>query len=397
MLAIPSLLAAGFLIGQTDTLTLDGALARALLHRPSARTGATVAAAGRASAGLIRQVPNPVVEYTHDASSPSDQIKVTQPLDWLIRSPAHHAAGRATTRVAEADSATATASLAREVRIAYFTALAASIAQGIAAAQARLADSLVAIATRRLVAGDASSLERQQFLLEAGRARQFASVTREEDRVARAALARALGDASVKEATLADSLDRGLELGPPPRPALPDSLPAMLRATSDSTAAAELYSSSKLQRLPVPSLIIGRDWSTNGPFSEGSTGLIGFTVPFPLFNLRGSQTARARTRSEEADIAVAEARLETNRRLEEGEVRLTEARDRALFARDSMVSAAGRLRSGVLRLYAEGELGVLPVLESLRGEREVMLAQVQALLGYQRALADWLFLLGRID
>lgn len=397
MLALPWLLAAGFLINPTDTLTLDGALTRARLQRPMARNGATAAASARAAAGLTRQVPNPTVEYIHDASAPSEQIKVTQPLDWLVRTSADRASGRASVRAAVADSIVATAELAREVRLAYFGAVAASIARRIADDQGRLADSLVAIAARRVAAGDASTLERQQFELEAGRARQFASQAREEDRVARAALTRSLGDAAVREITLGDPLDRGLEAAPPPRPVLADSLPAVLRAANDSIAASQLYTSTKLQRLPIPSLIVGRDWNTGGPFAGGSTGLVGFTVPFPLWNLQGSQAARAHARAQQADIVVAEARLEAVRRLDEGEVRLTEARTRALFARDSLVSAAARLRSGVVRLYSEGALGVLPVLESLRSEREVMLDQVQALLGFQRALADWLFLLGRID
>jgi hypothetical protein len=55
------------------------------------------------------------------------------------------------------------------------------------------------------------------------------------------------------------------------------------------------------------------------------------------------------------------------------------------------------LRARALRAYQAGETGVLPVLDALRGERDVSLAALQDQLAYQEALADWNALTGRSE
>ena len=85
------------------------------------------------------------------------------------------------------------------------------------------------------------------------------------------------------------------------------------------------------------------------------------------------------------------------RQLTDAETRLAAAHERAVFSRDSLVPRAGRLQDGAVRLYRAGQTGVIPLFDALRAEREVALGYVQDLLAWQRALADWLLLLGRSE
>jgi len=94
---------------------------------------------------------------------------------------------------------------------------------------------------------------------------------------------------------------------------------------------------------------------------------------------------------------VSETRLESARALREARVRLVESSGRARFARDSLLPQAALLRGRAVRAYQAGETGILPVLDALRSEREVVLGAVQDQLAYQEALADWYALLGRVD
>jgi outer membrane protein TolC len=123
--------------------------------------------------------------------------------------------------------------------------------------------------------------------------------------------------------------------------------------------------------------------------------VIGFTVPVPLWNIGSGPARLARARADGAAADLAEARLENARRLLDAETRLHAARNRALFSRDSLLPRAQRLRDGAVRLYRAGQTGAIPLFDALRAEREVALGYVQDLLAWQRALADWLLLLGR--
>ncbi len=124
-------------------------------------------------------------------------------------------------------------------------------------------------------------------------------------------------------------------------------------------------------------------------------GVIGFTIPLPFWNVGGAQVSIAGARAERAAAEAREIRLEVTRTIAEARIRLAESTRRAQFARDSLVPAARELRLRAVAAYRAGETGVLPVLDALRGERDIVLAGVQDLLAFQVALATWRALLGR--
>ncbi len=376
-----------------DSLSLEHALERARTQRgavAAAAAGVAEARAGLRSAGAI---PNPTVSYSHSESQPRNHFLVDQPLDWLLRRGPNRAAARAGIARAEADSAVTVVGLLRDVRVAFYRARASQIAGTLAADQAALADSVARIAAARLRAGDISVLEREQAAQEAARARQTASVAREAARVDEAELARSIAWTGTPPHPTG-ALDAGLER-------LPDTtidvgrLPTLQTAVADSTAAAALTRSASLGRLPVPTVQSGAEWGDDS--QPGALAVVGLAIPFPIWNRGGGTVAEARARLDRATALAREARFDVERQVREARIHLEETAVRARFARDTVLPAAGVLRARALRAYQAGETGILPVLDALRGERDVSLTALQDQLAYQEALAEWYALTGRTE
>lgn len=387
--------AAFLLVQAPDTLTLERALERAQARRPQLQAAGSLTAAARARIGIAGTIPNPILTFKHSESSPTEDATLTQPLDWLLSRGANRSAARAGLLGAEADSARLAATVAHDVRVAFYELLAARRTRDLAASQAAAADSLAAFAAERVRAGDISVLEREQFEVEAGRVRQARSRAEEAWRTALAAFDRVLGP-SRDDVVPQGELGRDLET-PWPAGAGGTDPPLLRRAVADSAAQAALSHVAGLRRVPIPSLMVGREWDSNGPFSNGARAVIGFSMPVPIWNIGTGPAVLARAQADQAAASLAETRLELARQLADAETRLAAARERAVFSRDSLVPRAERLRDGAVRLYRAGQTGVTPLFDALRAEREVAIGHVADLLAWQRALADWLLLLGRSE
>lgn len=380
--------------GPEDSVSLGGALARARAHRGQVAIAAAQVAEARAALRSAGAVTNPIISYSHSGAVPQEHFLMDQPLDFLLRRGPERSAARARITGAQADSSLTMAQLGREVRGAFYQALAATTAERLIAAQARQADSVALIAAARLRAGDASLLEQEQAAQEAARARQTLSSAREAAGVANAAFGRAIAWDGQEPPHAAGALDAGLADRPPPLP-LPDSLPSVRIAVAESASASALARSASVSRIPLPSVQGGAEW--NDATQPGTLAVLGFALPLPLWQSGGGPAAEARARARRAAALASEARLEGARAIHEANTRLAESGQRARFARDSLLPQAGVLRARAIRAYQAGETGILPVLDALRSEREVALAAVQDQLAYQAALADWYALLGRVD
>jgi len=377
------------------TLTLADALERARAARGRVAQAAAGVAEARAGERLAGQVPNPLVAYDHSGDTPHQHLVVEQPLAWLATRGADRGAARALLRRARADSTLLLAEVDRDVRIAFFGALGAAESLRLVTEQVGLSDSLARIALRRLQAGDISRLEYDQAAQEARRGQQLLSAARENARSANLSFARAIGWAGAAAPAPAPqgALDAELDAAVMPVPP-PDSLPLVRAAAADSAAAQLELRSARLGRLPIPSLSGGAEWSD--PDRPGKTlSVLGFALPLPFWNAGGAQVALASARAEHAAAETREVRLAAERAVAEARVHLEETARRARFARDSLVPAARDLRARAVAAYRAGETGVLPVLDALRGERDIVLAGVQDLIAFQEAVAEWRALLGR--
>jgi cobalt-zinc-cadmium efflux system outer membrane protein len=380
---------------QPDTLSLEAALARAHQHRPQVQAARALTQEARARLGIAGTVPNPLLQFKHVTGAGSEEAILEQRSDWLFLRWSERSSARAGIRAAEADSSRLAALISREVRVAFYEALAGLETVRITRSLQAATDSLARFAADRVSAGDLSALEREQFGVEAGRVRQLLSRAEERSRVALAGLAQALGQSfglSHPSGPLDDGLDQ-----PWPGPPDPEILPFLTRALADSARDHSLATSATLRRFPYPSLRLGREWNSGGPFGGQAAAIVGFAVPIPIWNVGTGPARLARAAANRSAAAAGEARLEAARLLLAGETRLAASRERALVTRDSLLPRAERLRAGAVRLYRAGQTGVLPLFDALRAEREIALGYVQDLLAWQTALADWLALLGRTE
>jgi outer membrane protein, heavy metal efflux system len=374
----------------TDSITLEQALERALRDRGTVEAAAAGVAEARAAVRSAGAVTNPTVSFSYSESAPTRHLTVDQPFDWILRRGADRAAARAGIARATADSAQALAGLLRDVRSAFYRARAARLAEELVLGQASLADSVARIAGARLRAGDISLLEQEQAAQEAARARQTASSAHEAALVVEAELARVIAaDGTPPRAS--GRLDAGLDR-------LPDTtldlsgIYSVRSASADSAAAAFELRSAARRRVPLPSLTSGVEWGD--PTLPGALGLIGIALPLPLWNREGGPVEAARARAVRASALAREARLDARRQAGETRIHLVAAPARARFDRDTLVPAAGSLRARAVRAYRAGETGILPVLDALRGERDIALAALQDQLAFQEALAEWYALSG---
>jgi cobalt-zinc-cadmium efflux system outer membrane protein len=136
----------------------------------------------------------------------------------------------------------------------------------------------------------------------------------------------------------------------------------------------------------------GAEWGD--PVQPGALAVIGFTIPFPLWQRSGGSVAEAKARAIRLSALAREARLDVVRQIRQARVHLEESAVRARAARDSLIPAAAVIRARALRAYQAGETGILPVLDALRSERDVTLSALQDELSFQEALADWYALTG---
>jgi cobalt-zinc-cadmium efflux system outer membrane protein len=380
---------------QADSLSLADALALARARRGALAVAQAVVAEARAQKRIATAFPNPLVNYYHKESDPRQRLTIEQRFDWLLRWPSTRAAGLAAIERAEADSTQRVANVAREVRLAFYGALATRDLLRISVGLAAVADTLDQLASRRLEAGDISIVEKDRFTLESVRARRALSAAREAEQLALAGLIRATGwnqpQLPVLQGSLAANLDN-----------LPDTTVAQLAATplvkiamKDSAQFARQLTSARLSMVPLPSLYGGPEWDNKSSPDNRATAIIGMTVPLPLWSQRREQSAEAAAQAQRRTADLSEARAEARRLYSEVKVRLNESSRRALIARDTLVPTAQRLRLQAVQLYQAGRMTVLDVFEALRVEREVSTTMIDDLLTYQRALADWYAFLGR--
>jgi cobalt-zinc-cadmium efflux system outer membrane protein len=366
------------------TLTLPEAWEAALRGRGTVRSAEAGVAAASGGVRLAGQVPNPSLLVSATGATPRAHVILDQPLSWVVTRGAERSAARAALEGAQADSTATLARLGAEVHRAFYALLARDARRRLLGEQQAVADSLVGIARRRYEAGDISQFELEQVELESRLQAQLLAAEEMELDVARAQLARAIGWPDARVPPLAGSLDDGLA-----ETAGADAgheIPMVLVAKADSSQWASSLQSVRQARIPIPSLQLGIEW--NDSTEPGQTfGVFGVFIPLPIWNQGGAQVAEAEARANASAAAVIEARLAARQRLEEARVRLSGTAARAIAARDSLVPAAARLRTRALAAYRAGETGLVPVLEAVRRERDVQLAEVDALVSFQDAVA----------
>jgi outer membrane protein, heavy metal efflux system len=370
-----------------------------LAQQPVTRADAVAAASARGArvalgradttaalgvARTARAFPNPTFTGSYTKDTPNYHALGDLPLDlpWL-RAP----------RVGAADAAREAAryqfiydraGILFDVDTTYTRALAAAQHARLSRRTADDADSLLKIARLRRDVGDESELDVRLAAVNAGQLQN----TSIEDSLA------ALGN------LLSLQLQMGLN-GDAPAIVLVDSLSAPEDTATGTTrsgeylpvaaATARLRSAERTLTFTrasrfAPSFQFGFD--KGDPTSANTNQLlpvIGFSLPFPLFNWSGGEVMRALAERDRARIELDETRRETDAAVARARRELAAARDRARRSAE-LVASANRIAGMSLQAYGEGAIALATVLEAQRNAREILARYIDDLAAADAAM-----------
>src|SRR5262245_53408828 len=111
--------------GPGDSVSLRDALARARATRGQVTATAAQVAEARAALRSAGAITNPTVSYSHSGAIPKEHLLVDQSLEYLLRRSPERAGAASRILGAQADSSRSMAELIRDVRSAFYGALAA--------------------------------------------------------------------------------------------------------------------------------------------------------------------------------------------------------------------------------------------------------------------------------
>ena len=361
------LLAVALLAQQPVTRAEAAAAALARGARVALGRADTTAALG--AARTARAFPNPTVSGSYTKDTPNYHVVGDLPLDlpWL-RAPRIGAADAARD-AARYQFAFDRAGILFDVDTTYTRALATAMHARLSRRTAEDADSLLKIAQLRRDVGDVSELDVRLAAVNAGQLQNAAI----DDSLA------ALGG------LLSLQLQMGLA-GDTATIQLVDSLAAPDDSLSGgpageylpvAAAAARLRSAERTLTFTrasrfAPSVEFGID--KGDPASPNPNQLlpvIGFSLPFPLFNWSGGEVTRAVAERDRARAELDLTRRETDAAVARAGRELTAARDRARRSAE-LVASANRIASMSLRAYGEGAVALANVLEAQRNAREIL-------------------------
>lgn len=373
--ALIALVAPGVLRGQEPVtpVSRSDAVASALGRGPTLAVARADTVAAFAQMISARAVQNPTVLASYSKSTPQYHLTMELPLDFPTLRHARIGSARAARLAAAYRFAFERAAAALDADTTYTRALAAREHARLSRRNAQEADSLRVIAVRRRDAGDASDMDVELAIVNAGQAENIAAADSLAFLSSVIDLQAVMGLADQRAAVMpVDSL--GV-------PALTDGSEATSTADPLQVAAARAQLESatfglRVQHrsiLSAPTLIFGFETGDPTRAEPGILPTFGIGLPVPFFNRNSGPIAQAeaeRLRAQaELNLVTVQVRTETAR------VRRAQAIALAKVQRDqSLIVAANRVASMALTAYREGASPLATALEGQRNARD-MLAQ----------------------
>jgi len=353
---------------QGPVLTRETAVASAIERGGRLRLAIADTATAFAQWRVARTFENPIITAEYTKSEPQYHLTVDIPFDYPWLRQTRVAAAEATRTAARYRYAFERAAVALDADTTYTRALAAQEKLRLSRRNAFDADSLRRIAAARREAGDASDLDVELATVSAGQQANAAAA-----------------DSLTWISTLLDLQTVIGRAATEPTVVLTDSLAAPFdsivarngQPLPIAAAEAALRSASLAVRLQRRSLFAATSlttgFETHDPSGDepGILPVIGFSIPFPIFNRNGAQIAVAQAEQfraqAERDVAVLETRAAIARTERERAIALAKvARDRTL------VASANRVAVLSLTAYREGAAPLATAIEAQRNAREIL-------------------------
>jgi cobalt-zinc-cadmium efflux system outer membrane protein len=353
---------------QGPALTREAAIASAIERGGRLRLAVADTATAFAQWRVARTFENPVITAEYTKSVPQYHLTLDIPFGYPWLRGARVAAAEAMRTAARYRYAFERAAAALDADTTYTRALAAQEKLRLSRRNAIDADSLRRIAVARRNAGDASDLDVELATVSAGQQANAAAADSLTWISTLLDLQTVIGrSATEPTVVLTDSL------------AVPaDSIVARIGQPLPIAAAeAALRSASLAVRLQRRSLFAATSltagFETHDPAGDerGILPVIGFSIPFPIFNRNSAQVAVAQAEQfraqAERDVAVLETRSAIARTERERAIALANvARDRTL------VASANRVAALSLTAYREGAAPLATAIEAQRNAREIL-------------------------
>jgi cobalt-zinc-cadmium efflux system outer membrane protein len=353
---------------QRPPLTRQAAIASAIARGGRLRLAIADTATAFAQWRVARTFENPAITAEYTKSAPQYHLTLDLPFDYPWLRGTRIAAATATREAARYRYAFERAAVALDADTTYTRALAAQEKLRLSRRNAADADSLRRIAIARRDAGDASDLDVELATVSAGQQANAAAADSLTLVSTLLDLQTVIG-VSTSEPSIAitDSLvvpaDSIVTRSGPPLPIA--AAEAMLRS---ATLGVRLERRSLFSATTLTTGFETRDPSGD---EKGVLPVIGFSIPFPLFNRNSARIAVAQAeqmRAEaERDVAVLETRAAIARTERERAIAL------ANVARDqTLVASANRVAALSLTAYREGAAPLATAIEAQRNAREVL-------------------------
>ncbi len=370
-----------------DTLTLSQALALANQQNPAliaARLGRPVAAA---EISIARERPNPDINFEVDRETPHYIFGGSLPIETAGKRGRRTAVASAAAETTAAEIAKTEADTRRDVRQAFYEAVASERQVDIARELLDLSRRALDAAQARVQAGDAPRLEQLQAELEHARAENELS-TREAERLsARVTLNALLGRPANAPTQARGEMEEGN---------VPDTAFAVQRALEASSDLAALDRRTReaeahvalARALQVPDLTLGAAsvFDSPGEFEAGYH--VGFSLTVPIFT-----THRAGVVREEAALTQARAEHAAAVTQTTAAVTAAVAKAQALHQQiqreaTDILPRAREVEGMAEDSYRSGQTGLVALLQALQTAREIRTQALENALAYQQALAD---------
>ena len=352
---------------QSLPLSREAAVASAVERGGRLRLAGADTATAAALLRVAGTFENPVVSAEYTKSAPRYHLTLELPFDYPWLRQTRIAAAEASRSAAQFRYAFERAAVALDADTTYTRALAAEAKLRLSRRNAIDADSLRRIAIARRDAGDASDLDVELATVSAG---QQANVAAGDSLTLISTLLdlqTVIGLSAAGELTLTDSL-----VAPSDSIVARSGQPLPIAAAEAALQSASLGVRLQKRSLFAATSITG-GFETHDPSRDepGVLPVVGFSIPFPLFNRNSAQIAVAQAEQyraqAERDVAILETRASIARTARERATAL------ANVARDqTLVASANRVAALSLTAYREGAAPLATAIEAQRNAREIL-------------------------